>query len=117
MLGGALGSALRYGLAVWMQGWTGLGFPWWTFTANVLGSLGIGLVMGAFLAGRIGEEARLFLAVGVLGGFTTFSSFSYETLALLQKGEGFRALIYVLGSVATGFFVVLLAFYWARGEA
>lgn len=98
-LGGALGSALRYGLGAWVQGVLGPGFPYSTLVVNALGSFLIGLVLRLSLEGVLSGEARLFLAVGVLGGFTTFSSFSYETLALLQGGEAGRAFLYALGSL------------------
>ena len=116
MLGGAIGSALRYGLAVWMQGW-GLpgGFPWWTLTANVLGSFAIGLVMAGFQNTQLSDNARLFLAVGILGGFTTFSSFSYETLVMIQQNRWDKALLYVSGSVVLGLLAVWLAYKWVRG--
>ena len=80
LLGGGLGSAARYLVAVWMADRFGPFFPWGTLTVNILGSLLIGLL--ATLAdelGSLGPEVRLFLIVGVLGGFTTFSSFSLET--------------------------------------
>ncbi len=111
MLGGAIGVALRYGLAVWLQNWLHVGgFPWWTFAASVSGSFAIGLVMAGFLNGQLSGNVRLFLAVGILGGFTTFSSFSYETLGLLQRGEWWRAAAYVAGSVVLGFVAVLVAY-------
>ncbi len=115
MLGGAIGSALRYGLAVGLQGWLHVGgFPWWTFAANILGSFLIGLVMAGFLNGSLAEGSRLFLAVGILGGFTTFSSFSYETLSLIQRGEGVKALVYVAASVVLGLLAVTLGFRLLR---
>ena len=85
LAGGALGSAARYLVAVWMVNRFGPDFPWGTLTVNVVGSFLIGLI--ATLAdelGSIGSEARVFLIVGVLGGFTTFSAFSLETLRLLE---------------------------------
>ncbi len=109
-LGGALGSALRYGLGAWVQGLLGPGFPWSTFLVNALGSLLIGAVVRLSLEGALSGEARLFLAVGVLGGFTTFSSLSYETLALLQDGEPLRALAYALGSLFGGLLLVYLGY-------
>lgn len=115
MLGGAIGSALRYSLAVWMQSWLHVaGFPWWTFAANVLGSFLIGLVMAGFLNNSLTENSRLFLAVGILGGFTTFSSFSYETLALVQRGDGLKALVYVASSLILGLLAVTLGFRLLR---
>jgi CrcB protein len=77
---------------------------------NALGSLLIGAVVRLSLEGALSGEARLFLAVGLLGGFTTFSSFSYETLALLQDGEALAALAYALGSLLLGFFLAYLGY-------
>lgn len=115
MLGGALGSALRYGLGAWVQALAGPGFPWSTFLVNTSGSFLIGVVLRLSLEGGLSAEARLFLAVGLLGGYTTFSTFSWETLTLLQGGEWLRAWGYVLGSVLLGFAAVL-AGYWLGGR-
>lgn len=109
-LGGALGSALRYGLGAFVQALTGPGFPYSTLLINALGSFLIGVVVRLSLEGALSGEARIFLAMGVLGGFTTFSTFSYETLALLQDGEVGRALAYVLFSVLLGLLLVFLGF-------
>lgn len=110
MLGGAIGSALRYGLGAWVQGLAGPGFPLSTFLINISGSFLIGIVLRLSLEGMLSPEARLLLAVGVLGGFTTFSTFSFETLSLVQQGEWGKALTYVLGSVGLGFGAVWLAY-------
>ena len=110
MLGGAVGAGLRYALGAWMQMITGPSFPWSTFLINVTGSFLIGIVIRLNLEGSLSPEARLFLAVGVLGGYTTFSTFSYETLTLVQQGEWLKALFYVVGSVVLGFAAVLLAY-------
>ncbi len=112
MLGGAIGAALRYGLGAWVQGWSGPGFPWSTFLINISGSFLIGLVLRLSLEGALSPEWRLFLTVGLLGGYTTFSTFSFETLALVQQGEWFKALLYVVGSVVLGFLLVWLAYRW-----
>ncbi|WP_243032358.1 fluoride efflux transporter CrcB [Thermus altitudinis] len=109
-LGGALGSALRYGLGAWVQALTGPGFPYSTLVINALGSFLIGVVIRLSLEGALSGEGRLFLAVGVLGGFTTFSTFSYETLALLQDGEVGRAFLYVFFSIFLGLFLVFLGY-------
>ncbi|GGN05300.1 putative fluoride ion transporter CrcB [Thermus composti] len=109
-LGGALGSVLRYGLGAWVQGALGPGFPYSTLMVNALGSFFIGLSLRLSLEGVLSGEARLFLAVGVLGGFTTFSSFSYETLALLQGGEAGKAFLYALGSLLLGLLLVLAGY-------
>lgn len=96
-LGGALGALLR--LAVW----TGfdqfrLKFPFGTMTVNVTGSFAIG-VLTAYLMTRPNDNLRNFVAFGILGGYTTFSSFSVETLRLAREGRAFHAVAYVAGSV------------------
>jgi CrcB protein len=113
MLGGAIGAMLRYGLGAWVQGFLGPGFPWSTFLINITGSFLIGLVLRLSLEGALSPEWRLFLAVGMLGGYTTFSTFSWETLTLVQQGEWFKAFLYVAGSVVLGFGLVWLAYRWA----
>jgi CrcB protein len=101
LLGSGLGGVARYLTSTWMAARFGSGFPWGTFTVNVVGGLLIGLL--ATLAderGIIGPQARLFLVVGVLGGFTTFSSFSLETLRLAEGGELLPAAMNILANVA-----------------
>jgi CrcB protein len=103
LAGGALGSAGRYLVATWMAGWFGAAFPWGTFTVNVVGSFLIGLL--ATLAdeiGSIGPQGRVFLVVGVIGGFTTFSSFSLETLRLAEQHELLPAALNLLGNLILG---------------
>ncbi len=109
-LGGALGALGRYLLGGWIQAALGPGFPWSTLLINALGSFLIGLVVRLSLEGALSGEARLFLAMGLLGGFTTFSTFSYETLALLQDGEVLWAGFYALGSLALGLVLVFLGY-------
>lgn len=100
MLGGAIGAALRYHLGKIALRVAGLAWPWGTLAANILGGLAMGLLAG-WLALRAtgGEPVRLFLAVGVLGGFTTFSAFSLETLLMIERGEMASALAYAVVSV------------------
>lgn len=91
--GGGIGAALRY----WVQGLvyqrTGSAFPYGTVAVNVAGCFAIGLLMVALEERFLAAPAlRLFLTVGILGGFTTFSSFSFETLALFRDGEAALAL-------------------------
>ncbi|MEZ6022024.1 MAG: fluoride efflux transporter CrcB [Hyphomonadaceae bacterium] len=95
-LGGAIGASARYGVGVAMGRLLGLGFPWGTLTVNIVG----GCLMGV-LAARVGpeqENLRLLLGVGVLGGFTTFSAFSLETLRLMEHGS-WLALVYIAASL------------------
>ncbi len=99
--GGAIGSTLRYGLALGVQRWLGAGWPYGTLAANLLGSFAIGWAFRLLMArALLGEGGRLFFVVGVLGGFTTFSAFSLETLRLLQSGAWPSAALYVACSVA-----------------
>ncbi|MCW2389835.1 CrcB protein [Sphingobium sp. B1D7B] len=103
MIGGAIGAALRYQLGRASLRIMGPGYPWGTLAANVLGGLAMGLVAGWLAAryqGQQGEQIRLLVAVGVLGGFTTFSAFSLETMLMIERGEALNALGYVLLSVA-----------------
>jgi len=98
--GGGLGAGLRYWLQGVVHGRIGADFPYGTLVVNVLGCFAIGLLMVSleerFLAV---PTLRLFLTIGILGGFTTFSTFSYETLALLRDGEFLAGLANVGGSV------------------
>ena len=101
-LGSALGGALRYWCSGLVARWVGETFPWGTIVVNVVGSLLIGLF--ATLSGPdgrlfVGTTARQFVMLGLLGGFTTFSSFSLQTLALAQNGEWVRAATNIVGSV------------------
>ena len=95
-VGGGLGAMSRFLLTTALAGKLG-NFPLGTLAANFFGSLLMGLVVG-ILAGRF-ESVRLFVAVGFLGGFTTFSSFSAETIALIQNGQIFSATANVIVSV------------------
>ena len=85
--GGALGSALRYLVATAALLWLGPNFPWGTLAVNLVGSFLIGLVQQlATEALVLGEETRLFLTTGVMGGLTTYSAFSYESVRLMESG-------------------------------
>jgi CrcB protein len=92
-LGGALGSVLRYFVGVWL---TRDDFPWGTVAVNLAGSFLIAfLLFGAFQKGYLGPEGRIFLATGVLGGFTTMSSFAFEATSFLDDAEFARAVGYM----------------------
>lgn len=99
-LGGALGSVLRYGLSLWVHSVSGREFPYGTLVVNVAGCLAMGLLF-VLLVERpaAGAMARAALLVGVLGGFTTFSSFSMETFGLIEQGALLKAASNVLLSV------------------
>ena len=112
--GGAIGAAARYLAGLWIAARLGVGFPWGTFFVNVTGSLLIGIVLVLVEGGTLPAEARLFLAVGILGGYTTFSSFSYETLQLLNGGDVVPVLLNVLGQFLIGLLAVYLGVVFAR---
>ena len=109
MLGGAIGSALRYGLSLAMNPAVGEGLPWGTLLANVLGCFLIGWAFSWFAPGtELSESARVGILVGLLGGFTTFSSFGLESVALLRAGEVSVLLFYVTASNLAGIAAVWL---------
>lgn len=112
-LGGALGSIARYQLGR-VAAARAPGFPWGTLVVNLLGSLLLAVLMALVLRGRISDNVRIALGTGVLGGFTTYSSFNYETLALVHDGAYGRATIYVLATVVGCFAVGALG--WVIGK-
>ena len=115
-LGGALGSVARYLLVGQMARWLGPAFPWGTLVVNVVGGLVIGLLAEAMaLKWPVSPETRLFLITGVLGGFTTFSAFSLEAVALVERGAFGAALAYVAASVVLSVGAVLVGFALVRG--
>lgn len=98
--GGALGSVGRFLLASLIGRHLGVGFPWGTLAVNVVGGLAMGLLVGVMAQiGSVSPSVRAFLTVGILGGFTTFSAFSLETILLFQRGEMVAALAYIASSV------------------
>ena len=111
MLGGALGAGLRHLAGMAALARLGPGFPWGTLFVNLAGGLLIGLLAGWFARSGASNEMRLFLAVGVLGGFTTFSAFSLETWLMLERGQPGLAASYVVASVVGS---VLLLFAGLR---
>ena len=101
-LGGGIGATARY----WLQGvvyrYTSAGFPYGTLAVNVLGSFAIGFLMSLFEERFVvNASLRVFLTIGILGGFTTFSSFSFETMALFREGSYLFGFANVLLSVVT----------------
>ena len=112
--GGAVGSLARWSLAYLFLTLGVTGFPWSTLLANVSGSFLIGLILAVARNGRsLAPELELFLIVGVCGGYTTFSSFSIQTLELVMAGAWLRASLYVLASVAICLLAVWLG--WQAG--
>lgn len=109
--GGAIGAGFRYLLGAVVTRWLGTAFPWGTFAANVLGAL----LMGTFIALLLRYDLRdphlrSFLTTGLLGGFTTFSTFSLEVVLLFERNEHLLALVYAVSSVVVcvgGVFLML----------
>lgn len=117
MLGGALGAAARYLVGQAMLGWLGPNYPWGTLAVNLIGGLAMGVLMGMLARMAAGEQARLFLAVGVLGGFTTFSAFSLELVTMLERGAMLTALGYALASVLGAVLALFAGLAMTRGLA
>lgn len=111
--GGAAGAVARYGLSRWVQAHAGLAFPWGTLVVNVTGSLLIGLAVRYFDGTQLAPELRALIAVGLLGGFTTFSTYTYETAVLLEQGAWARAVGYSIGSLLVGVCAVYAGFMMA----
>lgn len=99
-IGGAIGSVARYLVGLGMTRMMGMSFPWGTLTVNIVGSFAIG-ILTELVARRFNASAelRLLIVVGFLGGFTTFSSFSLDTMALVERGATLHAFAYVGGSL------------------
>jgi fluoride exporter len=119
-LGGGAGALARFALGGWVVTWAGVGFPWGTFAINVLGSTLLGFLNRALPTPATSANVRALLTVGFCGGFTTFSTFDYETWVLLRQGRYLLAAAYSSGSVLTCVGGVLcgvwLAAWWVRRQ-
>ncbi len=125
--GGGLGAGARFVTNVQVMRWAAErftagslvawpGFPFGVMLINITGSLAMGLVTGYFV-GRTGgftQDARLFLATGILGGYTTFSAFSLDTVNLIERGDLVAAMLYVCGSVVLSVLGLFLGLYFMR---
>ena len=108
-IGGFFGAITRYGVALWIGQRWGRSFPLGTFVINVSGSFFIGLLMSLFTERfMVNPHWRLMLVVGFLGAYTTFSTFEYETGALVKDGEWMIAMLNVVASVIAGFVALKL---------
>ncbi len=122
-IGGGVGALARYQLGRGMTHWLGpqvvTAFPWATLAVNVLGSLAMGLLAGwlARHGSAHGEQWRLLLGVGLLGGFTTFSAFSLELMLLIERGQAATALTYAAVSVLAGLAALYLGLIVMRVAA
>ncbi len=109
-LGGAIGSVGRYLTSLAVESFSSTRFPYETLTANLVGCFLIGLLWGYFERMSISNEFRLFLFTGVLGGYTTFSTFARENIQFFKAGEPFSALGYILVSNIVGLTLVVAGF-------
>ena len=113
-LGGALGSCGRYGFSVLLDS-KAAGFPYGTFTVNLLGSLFLGILLAAsFWEGDKNLGVKLFLTTGLMGGFTTYSAFSFETMTLLRQGQLGTGLTYLGATLVICLLASVLGFWLGR---
>lgn len=110
--GGFVGAVARFAVSEWLQGSHGPGgLPWGTIAVNLLGCLLIGAVAGLIeVRDSFNPELRMFVLVGLLGGFTTFSTFGYEAFAMLREAAYLRAVLYMGIQVVAGLALVALGF-------
>jgi len=113
-IGGTFGVNSRYWLGVWINRWTTPQFPWATFVINMSGSFAIGFLTVALTRWLPNPNVRLLLITGFLGGYTTFSTFEYDTLTLWERGERALMTANVMGSVVIGLAAVWLGTALAR---
>jgi fluoride exporter len=109
-IGGAMGSVARYLVDGWIQSSSGASFPWGTLVVNVTGSLLLAALVRWLEGVAAPAEWRGFLAIGFCGAYTTFSTFGYEAVGLLQGGQSVRAAAYIVGNVLLSLIAVLAGF-------
>lgn len=109
-LGGAAGAVARFGVGSWVHSWAGWSMPWGTFAVNALGSLLIGVSLRILEGMTATAELRALVTIGLLGAFTTFSTYAYDTVTLVREGSWGRAGLYAFGSLAVGVLAVVVGF-------
>ncbi len=115
VLGGGIGAAARFALGTWIgQNW-GRNFPLGTFVINISGSFILGVIMGTVEAQVLSPAVRLGLAIGFVGAYTTFSTWTYETMRLIEGGSWLLAAVNIFGSIAVGMLAVALGLAAGRG--
>jgi fluoride exporter len=116
--GGAIGSALRYSVNVWSGRTLGADFPWATLIVNVVGCFCMGMLIGAIaLKLSVTNDMRAFLTTGILGGFTTFSAFSLDFAALIERKAYMPAMVYGAASVVLSLAAIFVGLAIARSLA
>jgi CrcB protein len=115
-VGAGVGGAMRHAMNIWVARFAGTHFPWHTLVINITGSMVMGAVTAWFVAkgGGGGGHLRLFLATGILGGYTTFSAFSLDAVLLWERHEHLLAALYVGGSVVGSLLGLALALWVVR---
>ena len=114
-LGGAIGSLLRYFVASAIQSAASPGFPWGIFVVNISGGFVMGVIVElGVLKLQLSPEVRAFLTVGILGGYTTFSTFSLDSVLLIQRGAYLSAAAYIAGSAALSIFALFAGLWLVR---
>lgn len=114
-IGGFLGANARFWLGSWISRWAGTSFPWATGIVNLSGALVIGIIATIFADRAIDNESlRLFLIVGILGGYTTFSSYTYEAVSLIQQDRWLATIGYLVGSNVLGILACIAGVMIAR---
>ena len=114
-LGSGIGGMLRHGVGLLALRFTGANFPWGTLVINVVGSALMGLMIGLFAARSINDpELRLFVTTGLIGGFTTWSTFSLDIVTLWERGEIGSAIAYAAASIVLSVTVLAIALLAAR---
>lgn len=107
-LGGVLGTLARFLLGGWIHSWVGAAMPWGTLTINLLGSFVLGVAMRGAELSSLSPELRAMIGIGFCGAFTTFSTFTFETVSLMQEGAWVRAAFYAFGSLGMGLVAMAL---------
>jgi CrcB protein len=114
-VGAGMGGALRYALGGWIAQRWGASFPWHTMVINVSGAFLLGVLMAIGTdRGLVSPEMRLLLGVGILGGFTTFSTLSYESVALIEQGLLVQGMANMFGSAVLGIAAAIAGLYMGR---
>jgi CrcB protein len=115
-IGGGVGALLRYYVAAWIQPAWWPGFPFGIFVVNITGGLAMGLITAlAALKLQLAPEMRAFLTTGILGGYTTFSTFSLDSALLIERGAWGQAALYVAGSTLLSILAIFAGLWIVRG--